>query len=284
MTAAPVASVVIPTRGRAAYLDVTLSSVMPQVNAAGAEAIVMSDGASDEATRAVARRHGVRCLAVPGPGGINAARNGGVSESSGEVVVFADDDIEAARGWLHALLRAAAENPGHDVFGGQIVPRFEGRGPRSCGREDAPITSLRLGDSDRDTDLVWGSNMAVRRSAFERVGAFDETIAGCGDEEDWERRYRALGGRVRYVAAAIVFHRRTAADSRLRTLARAAHGRGRAARRYDAHRGAAPPLGVELRVLAGCLWHTLRRGCANGIVMAAHSAGRLREAIAQRRA
>jgi hypothetical protein len=30
-------------------------------------------------------------------------------------------------------------------------------------------------------------------------------------------------------------------------------------------------------VFAGCLWHTVRRGCAIGLVLAAHAAGRLRE-------
>lgn len=280
MTGTPAASIVIPTRRRAGYLDVTLASLAPQAAAAATDMIVMSDDRTDLQTREVAHAHGARCLDVPAPGGINAARNAGVREAAGELVVFADDDIEAAPGWLDALIAAAAERPDHDVFGGQIVPRFEGWPPRSCGREEAPITSLRLGDSDRDVDLVWGSNMAVRRGAFERVGTFDETIAGCGDEEDWEHRYRALGGRVRYVAGAVVFHRRTAADSRLRALTRAAHGRGRAARRYDTHRGAAPSLPRELRILAGCVWHTARRGCANGIVMGAHSIGRVHEALA----
>lgn len=277
MTTVPAASIVIPTRRRALYLDVTLASVMPQAVAAGADVIVMSDDHGDGATREVAQRHGARCVGVPAPGGINAARNTGARESSGELVVFADDDIEAAPGWLDALLAAAAASPGHDVFGGQIVPRFEGRAPRSCGREGAPITSLRLGDADRDVDVVWGSNMAVRRRAFERVGPFDEAIAGCGDEEDWEHRHRELGGRIRYVAGSIVFHRRSAPDSRLRALARAGFARGRAARRYDVHRGSAPARGAELLVLAGCLWHIPRRRCANGAVMAAHCAGRIRE-------
>ena len=35
----------------------------------------------------------------------------------------------------------------------------------------------------------------------------------------------------------------------------------------------------ELRTLAGCPWHVVRRRCLGGIVMAAHSAGRLREAL-----
>ena len=39
---------------------------------------------------------------------------------------------------------------------------------------------------------------------------------------------------------------------------------------------------LELRTLAGCLWHIVRRRCAIGVVMAAQAAGRLREAVAGR--
>ena len=66
----------------------------------------------------------------------------------------------------------------------------------------------------------------------------------------------------------------------MRALSRAAFHRGRASRRYDAYKGAAPPLAAELRTLAGCLWHVPRRACGVGIVLTALTAGRLREALA----
>src|ERR671939_578108 len=89
-----------------------------------------------------------------------------------------------------------------------------------------------LGAEDADASFVWGANMAVRRSAFERVGPFDESLGGAGDEEDWQRRLRAAGGRVRYVAAAGVDHRRAGADARVAALARSGWHRGRASRRW----------------------------------------------------
>ena len=58
---------------------------------------------------------------------------------------------------------------------------------------------------------MWGANLALRRSAYERIGPFDERLGGAGDEEDWQRRLRAAGGSVGYVAAAGVDHRRTGA-------------------------------------------------------------------------
>ena len=49
----PTASIIVPTRLRAGYLDVALASIAPQAAAAGAELLVVDDG-PDEATRAAA--------------------------------------------------------------------------------------------------------------------------------------------------------------------------------------------------------------------------------------
>ena len=277
----PTASIVIATRDRPGYLDVALASIMPQVDAHRAELIVVSDG-PDPATKELAERHGTRYLALPEQRGANASRNAGVAASRAPLVLFVDDDVEAPPGWLGAMLEGVAANPEYDVFGGAIRGRLEG-GPRACGLHPPPITTLELGEVERDAELVWSANMAVRREALDRVGRFDETIHKRGDEEDWERRYIAEGGRIRYLPAAALDHRRTAVDSRLRKLTRAEYAVGRAAWRYDARKGTAPALREEARSLAHCGWHIVRRRCPYGVVTAAHYMGRLREALAASR-
>jgi GT2 family glycosyltransferase len=275
------ATIVVPTRDRAGYLDVALASFAPQVAATGSEVLVVVDGA-DPASVAVAERHGARVLALPAPQGPNAARNAGWQAAGGELIVFVDDDVSAPPTWLPALLAAAAATPERDVFAGPIRAAIEGGGPRACGGEQPPITTLDHGPADLDIHVGWSANLAIRRSALETIGGFDEAIpVGAGDEEEWQERHRSTGGHVRYVAAAGLDHRRTGPDATLRALARAQHHRGRAARRQDVRKGVAPPLPAELRTLAGCCWHTLRRRCALGIVMAAHALGRTREALAR---
>ena len=279
MSESPVASIVVPTRGRAGYLDVALASVAPQAVRAGAEMLVVTDG-KDPATTAVAARHCARLVVLGAGAGANAKRNAGAAEARGELIVFIDDDVAAPAGWLEALLAGAAAAPEHDVLGGPIRARLEGGGPRACGREGAPITTLELGLADGNAELVWGANMAVRRRALDLVGPFDESLDGCGEEEDWQRRFLARGGRTRYLARAGLDHRRVGSDAGVRSLARAAYVRGRSARRYDDSKGTAPGIAGELRVLAGCGWHVVRRRCLNGVVMGAHAAGRVREAWA----
>jgi glycosyltransferase involved in cell wall biosynthesis len=275
----PAVTVVVPTRGRAAYLEVTLDSLLAQRTGAAHEILVVDDGAAD-ASRDVAAQRGVRCLSHGERRSLNAARNTGLRESEAPLVAFVDDDVVAPPGWLDALLHGTKAHPQAEAFGGPIRARFEGAAPRGCGREDPPITTLDLGPDDHEAEMVWGANFAVRRSAVNRIGPFDERIVRPhGDEEEWLERLRAAGGRIVYLAQAGLDHRRTAEDARLAPLARAAYARGRGARASDRRRGRAPALGAELRVLAGCGWHTLRRACPQGVVMGAHAAGRVVEAV-----
>ena len=191
------------------------------------------------------------------------------------MLCFLDDDVEVWPGWLDALL----SHDGDEAFGGPIRPRLEGSRLRACGREPLPVTALDLGPEDREAEFVWGANMAIRRDAFERIGPFDEALGGAGDEEDWQRRLRAAGGSVGYVAAAGVDHRRTGRDAKLPALCRSAYHRGRAARRYGVFRGHAPSPAAEVRTLLGCLWHIVRRRCGVGIALTALTLGRLVEAL-----
>jgi GT2 family glycosyltransferase len=275
----PAASVVIPTRNRAEYLAVALASLGRQQLDRPYEVLVVDDGSSD-GTAQVARAAGVRYLLQDPARGLNAARNTGVRMTAAPLIAFLDDDVEVPAGWLAALVDGADRHPDADAFGGPIRARLEGRAPGSCGREEPPITALDLGPEDSVADMVWGANLAIRRGAFERLGPFDEAVAGHGDEEDWLRALQRAGGKIVYLAAAGLDHRRAGADARLPALARAAYHRGRAARVSDERRGTAPGLAREVRVLVGCGWHIVRYACPQGAVMGAHAAGRLAQALA----
>jgi glycosyltransferase involved in cell wall biosynthesis len=275
------ASIVIPTRDRPHYLQATLASIVPQAQRCDSEVIVVDDSGVQSA-RQVAELAGARYLAHEAPLGANAARNTGLACASGDLIVFADDDVIASDGWLDALLAASAKHPETEVFAGAIVPLLEGDPPRSCGREQPPITTLDLGDADRPTRFAWSANMAVRRSAAERVGNFDASLHGQGEEQEWQERLQADGDQALYVADARVTHRRLPEDSRLRALTRTAYRRGEESRRFDARRDSAPSIARELLVLLGCAGHVVRYRCPNGLTMVAHSAGRLVQGCKER--
>lgn len=274
----PAVTIAVPTRNRAPYLEVALASLAQQRVTCSYEVIVVDD-ASTDATAAVAREQGFCYERFETPRGLNAARNRALELSSSPLIAFVDDDIHAPPHWLSALLAGAERYPHCEAFGGPIRAAVQGRGARGCGRERPPVTTLELGDRDRLVQRVWGANMALRRSALERAGRFDERIGGHGDEEEWLECLLRAGGQIMYLAEAWLLHRRVGGDATIRSLARSAYARGRGARASDERRRAAPPLRSELRTLAGCAYHTLRRACPQGIVMGAHAAGRVSRAL-----
>jgi glycosyltransferase involved in cell wall biosynthesis len=296
----PTTTIIIPTHTRPNYLAIALASITPQAARAQAEILVVDDAGPSQALRAIAERHGARYEPHPAPLGLNAARNTGVARSRGALVVFVDDDVEVAPGWLQALLDGAGRYPEAEVFAGPIRARLEGPAPRSCGRERPPITTLDLGPKDTcDIRFAWGANMAVRRSALERIGPFDTSLEHGGDEQEWQERLFAhtlsresgqstglnrsqAAHPIVYLAAAVVDHRRAGGDARLRSLARTARIRGRAGRRMDAKQGQAPSLPHELHTLLGCLGHVVRYRCPAGLTMAAHSLGRIEVGLRER--
>ncbi len=231
---APTASVVICTRDRPEALERCLRSI-DEARDRPQELVVVDNGQSPATHEVVARFPMVRCVREPQPG-LSAARNAGLSATSGEVVAFVDDDAEVHPHWLSRLQSAFAD-PMVMAAAGLVLPAelrtesqlvFEsvlrglGRGFRPR-RFDAGFLG-RLGVAP-----VWevgaGCNMAIRRLGVELAGEFDERLgagaAGCS--EDSELLYRLLGSgwACVYEPASVVFHHHRADPQALHRQAEA---------------------------------------------------------------
>jgi len=280
-SSAPLASVVIPTRNRARVLETCLRSVAAVHLDGEHEIVVIDDGSSDgtaavvERVRAeIAGRTELRYERQNGLG-LNAARNRGVALARSELVCLIDDDTEVPGGWLQAIVDGSREHPEAEVLGGPIRLRIEGREPRHCRADRLPETEL-----DRGTELVWnqklwGANLALRRTAVERVGGFEEAL-GVGDEEEWEDRVLAAGGRTLYLPEAWLWHRRTEAELGRLYLIRRSYRTGYSQVPYRLRFGHRVTFAGELwRVVRG-LGHAALFGCFYGLLRACRHWGATR--------
>ena len=176
----PVVSVVVPTRGRAAYLEVTLDSLLEQRGGIASEILVVDDGVGPATAAAVGARP--RRPLRPARAGARPERRPQHRPARGRapLIAFVDDDVLVPPGWLEALVEGAQRNPDADAFGGPIRARLEGRPPRSCGREQPPITTLDLGDRrPRDRRRLGGElrGPPQRRRAGRAVRRVDHATA-----------------------------------------------------------------------------------------------------------
>jgi GT2 family glycosyltransferase len=274
----PMTSVVVPTHNRADKLRVCLEGVLTQdYPRERYEVIIADDGSSDATQELVGRFAGraghPRVRLVRGPHrGPSAARNAGIAAAAGDPLVIIDDDTDVPPTWLRALVDGIGRHPEAQAFGGPIRLRLEGPAPHTCGREQL-ATALDLGPAVVTTSHVLGANMALRRSALERAGGFDERIVIGSEEIEWMGRLQAAGGRIVYIPEAWLWHRRTGRDLRLGRMLRERFVRGVHTHRFMVLAQCSVGVRWALRPIPGALAHALCRRCAGGLILAAGWAG-----------
>jgi glycosyltransferase involved in cell wall biosynthesis len=175
---APLVSVVIPCYEQAPYLAEAIESVLAQTYAQ-VEIVVVDDGSPDNTSRLAGRFPGVRCVRQPNQG-LAAARNAGIRESEGELVVFLDADDRLLPRALETGVAQLRDHPeAAFAFG-----RYHRMGPEGARLEDdeqprpeADPYSIFL----RYNYAGVPATGIYRRSALEEAGNFDETLPGAED-------------------------------------------------------------------------------------------------------
>jgi len=156
-----------------------------------------------------------RYLFEPQPGKSHAL-NAGIREARGDVVAFMDDDVTTEPTWLQNL--TAALHDGEWVgAGGRILPEWTDPPPHWLSREGryatAPLAAFDLGhEAGELTEPPFGTNMAFRKSLFEKYGGFRTDLGPCpgslirGEDTEFGRRLMLAGERLRYEPSAVVYH------------------------------------------------------------------------------
>ncbi|MET0817988.1 MAG: glycosyltransferase family A protein, partial [Solirubrobacteraceae bacterium] len=103
------ASVVIPVKDGARYLEEVLAAVLAQEP--GIEVLVIDSGSRD-GSPAIARAAGAELLQIePGSFGHGRTRNLGAERTSGELICFLTQDATPLPGWLAAYQEAFKLDP-----------------------------------------------------------------------------------------------------------------------------------------------------------------------------
>jgi len=197
------------------------------LRAEGVAEIVVVDGASgdDCAALLAAADPGAVFVALGANRGYGAAANAGVAQTSSCAVVVCNPDLVVAPGTLGALAGVLAAH--HDV--GAVGPRIDrpdgsrypsarafpslwdaiGHGAVGLISTQNPWSRRYLlpdADTAGPVDWVSGAFMAVRRSAWDAVGGFDETYFMFMEDVDLCRRLQLAGWGVAYEPAGRVLH------------------------------------------------------------------------------
>ena len=192
------------------------------------EIIVLDNGSTDNTRTVVtgmgARFQNIRYFLDPEPG-LHSGRHCGLREAKGELLTFADDDIEALPSWLESIVQSFADT-GVVMVGGNNLPMFMEPPPpwlstlweRSNlgGRAIPSLSVLELPGGPRPCNplLVWGCNFSIGKQTLIDAGGFhpdslpQELIGFRGDGETHVSRYVArMGSKCIFHPGATVYHK-----------------------------------------------------------------------------
>lgn len=229
-------SVVIPVYNSAATIIRAVESVLCQ-DESSMELIVVDDGSTDGSAELLTARYPQQAIVIRQENrGAAAARNRGIAAARGEFVAFLDADDEWVAGKLRLQTERMEANPeaalcfadmSHWEHGREVNSSYiQERGLGACGG--------RIFDRLLRECFIFTPTVVVRRSVFETVGTFDESLRICEDYDLWLRiaerfelvfvdapllkRHRTganlTGDRLLYAQSSIALFERLLADQR----------------------------------------------------------------------
>jgi glycosyltransferase involved in cell wall biosynthesis len=188
------------------------------------EVLVVDNNCTDDTSQVVnefRERLPIRRVSE-GQQGLAHARNRAIAEFRGDVLLFTDDDMLLAPGWLKAYRDAISAFPDADYFGGRILPDWGNGKPRWI-QDNKPLSLI-------DGVLNWfdygietrpyrstdqgpiGGSFGIRRRLFQRLGGFRFDLGriggglGRGEETEFVDRAKQTDAKGVYVGQSLCRH------------------------------------------------------------------------------
>lgn len=216
-------SVIICSYNRANYIVQALKSLSAQSLPKSTFEVIVVDNNSTDATATVCSAYmkentGLNAYYLTETQqGSSFARNTGAKHAQGELLVFMDDDALAHEDFLERILAFFEAYPEAGGLGGRIIPLYIPQEPTWMSHY---VSSLVGNFNYSDVLTVFSedkypleSNMAVKKSAFDTIGGFNENLPGVkgtlrigGEGKDFFYRLKKLGKPVFYDPTVQVQH------------------------------------------------------------------------------
>lgn len=202
----PRIAVVVSTRDRPERLERSLAALSASI-APGDEVVVVDSASADDRTRRVAEGLGLRAVRCERPG-LSRARNAGVAVCDAPIIAFTDDDCIVDASWIEHVRAVLAEDPALGFVTGRVLAAEAGRVQLSTLDRGEP---RRFEQGANPFGFGHGANMAMRRSALDAAGPFDEELGAgaplrAGEDKDMFWRILRAGWVGAYVPELVVTH------------------------------------------------------------------------------
>jgi glycosyltransferase involved in cell wall biosynthesis len=198
MTQSPKASVIIPSFKRRQLLRRLLQSLASQRSSYPFEVIVVNDDPQDDLSPLELEFSDIpiKVINLSADHGRSIARNTGVRSSTGEILIFLDDDMTVVEDFIEQHIRTHTD-PRNAVIGNVLSAPEHARDPLARYIERQGVKKRRPGQPLAPRCFRTG-NGSVARQMFYDAGMFDESFRTYGEDLD-------LGMRLSYQGAIFVY-------------------------------------------------------------------------------
>jgi GT2 family glycosyltransferase len=219
-------SIVIPVHNRAALTRQCLDTLFGCPPATAETEIVLVDDCSTDSTADLLVAYGdrIRVVRHERNTGFGVASNDGAAATSGEWLVFLNNDTVPQPGWLDALLAYAAPRDRLGLVGAKLlfpndtiqhagVVFSKDRHPRHI-YSGFPASHPAV-EKSREFQVVTAACALIRRALFVESGCFDPAFVNGYEDVDLCLRLRRLGYEIHYCHESVLYHLESATRDHL---------------------------------------------------------------------
>jgi len=211
-------SVILPAANESVLLKRTVDQFVATLPS-DSQVIVVDNGSTDGSAdflanggyKALSNGVDVHLIRTPEPLGVSGARNRGLAQAQGEIVVFCDAHMDLPERWWQPIV-LTLQRPEVGVVGPGIGVMGRPDYPVACGQRIAEAKLrvewlIRDGAEPHPVPTLGGGFMAMRHDTLKQAGAFDAGMPQWGSEDlELCVRYWLLGYEVWVAPAVTVLH------------------------------------------------------------------------------
>ena len=216
-------SIIICTYNREKYIRPLLESIAKNDYPTTDYEIVLVDNNCTDNTRGVYEQFAtanpmvtLRYVVEPEQG-LSAARNRGIKEAKGDIIIYVDDDALVDTDYIRQYAEHFATYPETMAAGGPIEPLYETKEPSWMSPYTKALLTawMNYGNQVREYPngrYPGGGNAAYRKEVFDKVGLFNTELGRKGnlllasEEKDIFDKMKALGLKVLYLPNPVLHH------------------------------------------------------------------------------
>ncbi len=196
-------SVVLISRNQEWNIARLVESVLKETDSLPSREVILVDSASTDQTTEIAARYPIRVLKLHADQRLSAAagRCVGYKQTSGDLVLFLDGDMELCHGWLDQAIAVMRSMPDVAAVCGQVVDR-----PKDVETAQAEPAAFMTGAAAEMSPVRHGGGASLyRRSVLEQVGTFNPYLYS-DEEPELCLRIRKAGHRILRIHRPIAYH------------------------------------------------------------------------------